>query len=612
MPMRARTLVELVNLKCLYLYRSHMIDRFERLLRNARRAVSRNEWSIRRLGLTVFDGAHVEPGLVLVNVEALSVNSLEHAFERGHLPFLNRLMRIEGYRVWRLSARQRAAADVERSLLEGSSNGDAGKNDEARLLSGGSQYCGHWAAASETHFMQGQLHMPEMLKSARPLIRAGMVVGHAWLALRVLLSLVVETVAQVLSTTRESRLSRSNSRVWARVKRGTLLRDLCAVGTAVDVTRGLPVVHTTLIGYRDAQEDFARDTLACRMALRGIDSSIKRMWLAARRSPRRDYEVWIYGLPSDADPTGAVASWCGNGAAPRDRAQGFVLAPADAPLAEHVPLEIQDVRQAALHVLGRAPLARDARPAHVRQRQTVRIMTYNVHSCIGMDGKLSPARIARVIAQCDPDIVALQELDVGRLRTQAVDQAHAIAQELKMEFHFHPAMTLEEEQYGDAVLSRFPMRLVKAGPLPTLNGRAHLEPRGALWTLLDVDGAHLHLINTHLGLVAEERMRQAEALTGPDWLEHPQLQGPTVLCGDFNALPGSKVCRCILRRLADAQLVLNGHRPKHTFFTRYPIGRIDHVFVSPDLEVVAVEVPRNDMIRRASDHLPLVVEVKRR
>jgi endonuclease/exonuclease/phosphatase family metal-dependent hydrolase len=61
-----------------------------------------------------------------------------------------------------------------------------------------------------------------------------------------------------------------------------------------------------------------------------------------------------------------------------------------------------------------------------------RILSYNAHSCLGMDGSLSPQRIARVIAPCQPDIVCLEELDVGRVRTQGVDQAHAIARELGM------------------------------------------------------------------------------------------------------------------------------------------------------------------------------------
>src|ERR1700761_8305506 len=97
-----------------------------------------------------------------------------------------------------------------------------------------------------------------------------------------------------------------------------------------------------------------------------------------------------------------------------------------------------------------------------------RIMTWNVHRCVGVDRKLDVGRVAAVIAHCRPDIVALQELDVCRPRTGAVDQAHAIASRLGMSFHFNAALTVQEERYGDAILTHLPVRLVRTGPLPTL------------------------------------------------------------------------------------------------------------------------------------------------
>ena len=128
-----------------------------------------------------------------------------------------------------------------------------------------------------------------------------------------------------------------------------------------------------------------------------------------------------------------------------EETRAFALLPADAPLRRHGRryLRASDLREAALHVLGRAPLPETARPPRpLKRRNTLRVMTYNVHSCIGMDGRLSTSRIARIIAQCRPDVVALQELDVGRGRTGGIDQAHAIAQELEMEFHFFPGPPL--------------------------------------------------------------------------------------------------------------------------------------------------------------------------
>src|SRR3954471_1714873 len=95
-----------------------------------------------------------------------------------------------------------------------------------------------------------------------------------------------------------------------------------------------------------------------------------------------------------------------------------------------------------------------------------RIVTYNVHRCVGTDRRLDVGRVADALAALQPDIVALQELDVGRARTGGVDQAHEIAPRLDMACHFHAALTVEEEQYGDAILTCYDERLVKVGPLP--------------------------------------------------------------------------------------------------------------------------------------------------
>lgn len=292
---------------------------------------------------------------------------------------------------------------------------------------------------------------------------------------------------------------------------------------------------------------------------------------------------------------------------------GFALLPGTAPitLPAQGPLRPLDLREGVRQFLGRAPGAFPGRRRQRDQRrEIIRIMTYNVHSCIGMDGKLSPDRIARVIAQYDPDIVALQELDAGRHRTNGIDQAEVIARTLAMDFHFHPAMQLEEEKYGDAVLSHHPIRLIRAAELPRLSGRTFLEPRGALWVSVTVDGVEYQLINTHLGLSPRERLLQCEALLGPDWLGHADCREPVILCGDFNAGPKSVVCKKFIGALHDAQDVLLNHRPKSTWFGRYPINRIDHVFVDQRIEVCSVQVPRTALTRTASDHLPLIVDLR--
>jgi endonuclease/exonuclease/phosphatase family metal-dependent hydrolase len=238
-------------------------------------------------------------------------------------------------------------------------------------------------------------------------------------------------------------------------------------------------------------------------------------------------------------------------------------------------------------------------------------MTYNIHNCLGIDGKLSPRRIARVIARYRPDVVALQEVDLGRARTEWADQAKIIAEHLRMEHHFHPTIQVQEEAYGDCILSRLPMRLVKTGMLPTLPDRDKLERRGAIWVEVEWNGTTVHLVNTHLGLYARERLRQVETLLGDEWLGGLDDRARIALCGDFNAIPQSRVWRRCTEVLRDAQSS-SGGPPRRTWFGRFPLARIDHIFINADLEVAGVEVGDDDLARIASDHRPVVASLRLR
>lgn len=290
---------------------------------------------------------------------------------------------------------------------------------------------------------------------------------------------------------------------------------------------------------------------------------------------------------------------------------GFSLLPADAPLPrrDHTYLRASDLRGAVLHRLEREPLTTLSRGRRSKEPETFSIMTFNVHSCVGMDGKLSPARIARVIEQSGADVIALQELDVRRPRSGAIDQAHEIARLVGMHHHFHPALRMAEEAYGDAILCHFPMRLIHAGPLPGLSHRSDLEPRGALWVEITVNGTPIQVINTHLGLSPLEKVVQVEELLGANWLGHPDCRGPVIFCGDLNCGPVSRTYRQIAHRFKDAQRQLKGHRIVATWPSNAPFHRIDHVFISPEIQVRQVVIPRTILTRVASDHLPVLVSV---
>ena len=170
-----------------------------------------------------------------------------------------------------------------------------------------------------------------------------------------------------------------------------------------------------------------------------------------------------------------------------EETEGFALLPSDIIPRQRGRAYItpMDIRFAALRFLKRLLPQRGERLAEFSYAakpqvipDTIRIMTYNVHACVGTDGKTSPDRIARVISRHKPDIVALQELDMGRRRTGREDQPQLIANALEMVYHFHPSMIIGHERYGNAVLSRYSMELIRAGRLPGNLKNSKEEPRG--------------------------------------------------------------------------------------------------------------------------------------
>jgi endonuclease/exonuclease/phosphatase family metal-dependent hydrolase len=233
-----------------------------------------------------------------------------------------------------------------------------------------------------------------------------------------------------------------------------------------------------------------------------------------------------------------------------------------------------------------------------------RILTYNVHRFVGTDRKTSPGRTAEVIAACEPDIVALQEARVGRGRTYAA----AVARYLGMALTFEPTFSVLGERFGLAVLTALPCRTVKTGRLPTLSGTSLV--RKALWVEIEVGGARLQLVNTHLGLFSRrERLLQAETLMGEEWLGRAGCARPAILVGDLNAGSRSHAYRRFADEFDDVQLATTLPL-QATFHTRLPVRRIDHIFVSPSIEVIDAEAIRSPLARVASDHLPLVADLR--
>jgi endonuclease/exonuclease/phosphatase family metal-dependent hydrolase len=243
----------------------------------------------------------------------------------------------------------------------------------------------------------------------------------------------------------------------------------------------------------------------------------------------------------------------------------------------------------------------------------LRAMTYNIHSCVGTDKKVNPERIAKVIGNAAPDIIALQEVDNGIPSTNYQDQAELLAKMLNMEANFFPVVRNGCQKYGLAVLSRLKCIDVHYDWLPILypNLKLNLQKRGCLRTAFQTPAGPILFFNTHLSLYRLERRRQINALTGSHWLEALPPKSAIIFCGDLNAGPLSSVYRRLSRFLSDVQKGLKDtSKPKPTFPSRRPLLRIDHMFVSNNFRVLGVQVPKTIDTQLASDHLPVIADLE--
>ncbi len=237
--------------------------------------------------------------------------------------------------------------------------------------------------------------------------------------------------------------------------------------------------------------------------------------------------------------------------------------------------------------------------------ETLRVVTYNVHRCKGLDGRVRPDRVAKVLTEIDADIMALQEVVSIPGDEPEGDQAHYLARELGADFLFGENRKLWGGAYGNVVLSKLPMRTVKNHDL-SVRGR---ERRGCLHIDVELGGRVLHVFNVHLGTAFLERRKQGRQLAGLDILLNNELKGPRLLLGDFNEwAPG--LTTKLLRAHMQSVDIKKHLRRRRTYPGVLPMFHLDHIYHDESMEVVGLTLHRTRTALVASDHLPLVAELK--
>ena len=227
----------------------------------------------------------------------------------------------------------------------------------------------------------------------------------------------------------------------------------------------------------------------------------------------------------------------------------------------------------------------------------MKVASYNIHKCRGVDGLVRPKRIVAVIKELGADLVALQEVDHRIGTRKGLLDSNLIESETGLKLLVQSDVTDGHGWHGNALLvrgdllhyHRFRLRL------------PGIEPRGAVFAELDIGEGKFRIIAVHLGLLRRSRVLQAKFLLDTFRGLKPM---PTILLGDFNEWRR-------VRRSALAVLdpVFGSLPILASFPSRLPIFPLDRILDWPPGLIKRFSVHRTPLAKLASDHLPLVAEI---
>jgi endonuclease/exonuclease/phosphatase family metal-dependent hydrolase len=232
----------------------------------------------------------------------------------------------------------------------------------------------------------------------------------------------------------------------------------------------------------------------------------------------------------------------------------------------------------------------------------LRIVTYNIHRCRGLDRRVIPSRTAAVLAEINADVIALQEV-VGSSASNA-GHAEELGAALGMGWIMAPTRRLRGHLFGNVVLSRLRIREHSQYDL-SWGGR---EPRCCQRVDLEAGGDTIHLYNVHLGTSLRERRHQAVRLAAV--VHDRRVAGPKLVVGDFNEWTRGLATTMLTERLHSVNLFTH-LKKRRTYPGLFPVLHLDHIYYDgAKVEVKRVELPRTRRTLITSDHLPLVADVR--
>lgn len=248
-------------------------------------------------------------------------------------------------------------------------------------------------------------------------------------------------------------------------------------------------------------------------------------------------------------------------------------------------------------------------PAAAQTPHKLRVLCYNIHYGQGMDGEYDIQRLAEVIKAAKPDLVALQEVDVGVKRSGRVHQLQKLGELTGLTARFGPTQHYEGGLFGNAVLTRLPILDELIQPLPYTEATPERQtyPRGALAiTVQAPDGRPLRFISTHFQHnVPEDRVEEAKAVNA--LFAGPADKLRTILAGDFNAKPEEEPIAILEQKWTHAMDAARAPSAPSV----NPKARIDYIFFrsAADFGTASSEVLPEQM---ASDHRPVLAVLELR